>query len=65
MADFYCHECKLIVEIDGGIHESQKEYDELRTWIINQLDFQVIRFKNEDVLHAKSNVIQRLRTYLE
>ncbi|MDA3812710.1 MAG: DUF559 domain-containing protein, partial [Candidatus Cloacimonetes bacterium] len=31
VADFYCHECKLIIEIDGGIHELQKDYDILRT----------------------------------
>ena len=30
IADFYCHECKLVVEIDGGIHETQKEYDSPR-----------------------------------
>jgi very-short-patch-repair endonuclease len=49
IADFYCHECKLVVEIDGGIHEKQKDYDKLRTEIINKLGMKVIRFKNEDV----------------
>jgi very-short-patch-repair endonuclease len=49
IADFYCHECKLVVEIDGGIHEKQKDYDKLRTEIINKLGMTVIRFKNEDV----------------
>jgi len=37
IADFYCHENKLIIEIDGGIHETQKDYDKLRTIIINEL----------------------------
>jgi very-short-patch-repair endonuclease len=46
VADLYCHEKKLIVEIDGKIHDFQKEYDELRTYIINSLGIQVIRFKN-------------------
>jgi len=27
IADFYCHEFKLVIEIDGGIHEQQKNYD--------------------------------------
>ena len=30
IADFYCEELKLVVEIDGGIHEEQKDYDKLR-----------------------------------
>ncbi len=50
ITDFHCHECKLIVEIDGGIHETQKDYDTLRTFILNQLDYKVIRFKNKEVL---------------
>ncbi|MBL7129588.1 MAG: DUF559 domain-containing protein, partial [Ignavibacteria bacterium] len=37
IAYLYCHESKLVVEIDGGIHETQKDYDKLRTEIINQL----------------------------
>lgn len=36
IADFYCAEKSLVVEIDGKIHEKQKDYDELRTYIINQ-----------------------------
>lgn len=27
IADFYCHQHELIVEVDGGIHDQQKEYD--------------------------------------
>ena len=26
IADFYCRELKLVVEIDGGVHETQKDY---------------------------------------
>ena len=42
IADFYCHENKLIIEIDGGIHQTQKDYDELRTIIISELGIKVI-----------------------
>ncbi len=28
--DFYCHQLKLVIEIDGKIHDKQEEYDELR-----------------------------------
>lgn len=36
IADFYCHDSQLVVEIDGGIHEQQRDYDTIRTAIINQ-----------------------------
>jgi very-short-patch-repair endonuclease len=49
IADFYCAEEKLVVEIDGSIHEFQQDYDLLRTWVINQLGIKVIRFKNEEL----------------
>ena len=31
IADFYCEDLNLVVEVDGGIHEQQKDYDKLRT----------------------------------
>jgi very-short-patch-repair endonuclease len=51
IADFYCPECRLAVEIDGKIHERQlqKERDELRTWLINQKIIRVLRLKNEEL----------------
>jgi very-short-patch-repair endonuclease len=54
IADFYCAEEKLIVEIDGKIHENQKEYDELRTQIINILGISVVRIKNEEIRNIES-----------
>lgn len=56
VADFCCYQCRLIVEIDGGIHRLQPKYDEFRTSIINDLGFRVIRFPNKMVLHNISTV---------
>ncbi len=64
IADFLCFEKKLVVEIDGGIHESQKEYDALRTKFIERTDKKVIRFKNEDVLNRLDMVIAELKRFL-
>lgn len=64
LADFYCHESKLVIEIDGGIHECQKEYDKLRTWIINQLGIKVIRFRNEQVMKSLPDVLKKVSKYL-
>src|SRR6056297_3005929 len=47
--DFYSAEQKLVIELDGKIHEYQKNYDQERDFIIKKMDLTVIRFKNEEV----------------
>lgn len=49
IVDFYCHEAKLVVELDGKIHLQQKEYDKGRTAEIEKFDIEVIRFTNQEV----------------
>ncbi len=46
--DFYCAEHKLVVELDGKIHEKQKDYDRERDLIIEKLDLKVVRFRNKE-----------------
>ena len=65
IADFYCHESKLVIEIDGGIQELQKNYDILRTYIINQLRIKVIRFSNKEVLNNIESVLVKLKKFVE
>ena len=60
IVDFYCHEDKLVVELDGGIHKQQGEYDEIRTEYINTTNNRVIRFKNDDVENNLGNVLEKL-----
>ncbi|ERM80109.1 hypothetical protein P872_17170 [Rhodonellum psychrophilum GCM71 = DSM 17998] len=52
IVDFYCHELKLVIEIDGGIHDTmdQKEYDMGRTFELNELGLEILRFGNEMIL---------------
>ena len=47
--DFYCAEHKLAVELDGRIHDFQKEYDEHRDIILNANGIKVIRIQNEEL----------------
>ncbi len=65
IADFYCHQLRLVIEIDGGIHETQKDYDELRTVIINKLGFKVFRFSNIEVLNEIDIVVEKLEKIIE
>lgn len=61
IADFHCHEHKLIVEIDGGIHAHQVEYDQIREAKLGELGFQLVRFENEIVLRNWREVERVLR----
>jgi len=49
IADFYSAELKLVVELDGKIHDYQKDYDRERDLIIRSLGLRVLRFKNEEL----------------
>jgi len=64
IADFYCKQRKLVVEIDGGVHELQREYDTYRTFIIEHLGMRVIRFTNEEVRFEIESVVERLKDNL-
>lgn len=59
-ADFYCHQHELIVELDGGIHELQKEYDAEREAYLIALGFRTIRFKNEEITNNLKAVLQKI-----
>ena len=64
IADFYCHEKGLIVEIDGLIHLNQKVYDQDREEILSGKKFKVIRFTNYQVLKQWSWVNKELQEML-
>jgi very-short-patch-repair endonuclease len=49
IADFYCHGLRLIIEVDGPIHEKHKTYDQARDKILNDLGYKVMRLKNEQI----------------
>ncbi|QAA81848.1 leucine--tRNA ligase [Aequorivita sp. H23M31] len=65
IADFVCLSKKLVIEVDGGIHENRKEKDETRTSILNELGYRVIRFTNEEVLGNIDKVLDTISKTLE
>ena len=64
IVDFVCLEKKLIVEVDGDIHNLQKEEDEERTLILNKQGYKVIRFRNEEVIGNTDEVIAQIKKQL-
>ena len=62
IADFYCHKYRLIIEIDGGYHETQTEVlrDNERTKILQEFGCEVIRFTNREVEENITWVLERI-----
>jgi very-short-patch-repair endonuclease len=67
VADFYCHEKKLIIELDGSIHEIEQnaQYDKARTNDLSELGIHVFRFTNSEVIHKISFVLDELKKFLQ
>ncbi len=67
IADFYCHEVKLIIEVDGEIHniETMKERDEVRTFELQKYGISIIRFTNEEIFYDMNKVMEKIRAKLK
>ena len=59
--DFYCPAYKLVIEVDGEIHNSQTDRDRARTSKLEEYGYKVIRFSNEQVLHDLPTVLAEIR----
>ena len=64
IVDFICLESKLIIELDGGQHATQIEYDAKRSSYLNTLGFKVLRFWSNDVLSNIESVLESIQLQL-
>jgi len=64
IADFVCFEGRVIIEIDGGEHSDQKDYDKKRDAWLRDQGFIVLRFWNNDVLQNMEGVLEVIRETL-
>jgi len=62
IADFYCHEVRLVVELDGRMHHKieQKDYDKGREHELRTFAIKVLRFKNEEVINDIELVVSKI-----
>ncbi len=62
IVDFYCHQLKLVIEIDGGYHDSsdQKIRDKERSELLEFQDLNILRFSNQDVQNDLEKVLQKI-----
>jgi very-short-patch-repair endonuclease len=60
IADFYCHAARLVIEVDGQIHQQQAEYDAGRDRALSARGLRLLRIKNEDVRQNLDSVLARI-----
>jgi len=68
VADFYCAEEKLVVELDGKVHDYQKDRDEHRDEILKALGLSILRIKNEELQNlekVKMKIRESFKNLLE
>jgi len=58
--DFYCHDLKLAIELDGGQHHEQRHIDAQRTQALAGIGIRVLRFWNNDVLSQADTVLESI-----
>ncbi|OGH71832.1 MAG: hypothetical protein A2921_00820 [Candidatus Magasanikbacteria bacterium RIFCSPLOWO2_01_FULL_43_20b] len=62
VVDFYCHRLKLIIEVDGGIHNDQIEYDNRREAWLKKQGYNIMRVMNEDCIYNAETVLKVINT---
>ena len=60
IVDFFCSECRLVIELDGGHHADQIQADKRRTELLNKAGYRVLRFWDNEVLTSIDAVLERI-----
>ena len=62
VVDFYCHKLKLIIEVDGGIHneKEQKDHDIRRDHWLKSKGYNIKRVCNEDCVYSMEIVLEEI-----
>jgi very-short-patch-repair endonuclease len=66
IADFFCDDARLIIEIDGAVHRepTQQERDRLREEILREHGFAVLRFTNDQIFDRTEQVLREIAAYV-
>lgn len=60
IADFYCHQAELVIEVDGSVHQEQSEYDRQRDLDLLLRGLRVVHFTNSDVNQNLESVLKEI-----
>jgi very-short-patch-repair endonuclease len=66
IADFYCHEARLVIECDGSVHDRNEQWhhDQNRDAYMIAQGLRVLRFTNQQVLNNTERVLEEISKYL-
>ncbi len=62
VADFYCYEEKLIIELDGKYHQYRLKEDKERAEILNYLGLKIVRFSNDEIISDLRRVLNKIKS---
>jgi very-short-patch-repair endonuclease len=64
--DFYCHEARLSIEVDGAVHNEiyQKEKDKERSLILKKFGIKEVRFANQEIENHIEKVLEKITSHL-
>ena len=65
IVDFYCHQVGLVIEVDGDVHDLQKEEDERWEKVLREMGLRIVRFGNDEVVKRLSAVVGKIREFVE
>jgi very-short-patch-repair endonuclease len=65
VADFLCKEKRLVIELDGGVHLTQRERDAERDRYLKEYGYEVVRFRNEEVTGDINAVLDTIAEKLD
>ncbi len=65
IADFYCHSIKLVIDVDGELHNSidNQKYDIGRTFELEKFGIKIIRYRNKQIFHDFENIKKNIIKY--
>jgi very-short-patch-repair endonuclease len=66
IVDFYCHKAKLVIELDGEIHNEKEiaERDKGRGYMLKNYGMEILRFNNDAIRNNIENVISKIKEKL-
>ena len=61
IADFYCARYRLVIELDGPIHDDKVAFDATRDALMREAKFRIVRVKNAEVVQSIWSVLNQIR----
>jgi len=66
IADFYCHEARLAIEVDGPIHDKmdRRIHDQQRNGVFEDFGIMILRFSNDEIRYHLKKVLKEIEVVL-